>query len=122
MAALASCGQMCMHPVEAGMHVCTDVFHMGSKVTCTLCYLLRMLLQAVRREVQEEARVQVADVAVVGSQPWPVGRYGTCELMLGCIAQATSYEIITNTQEVREEERERVYACVYQALCTPKRG
>lgn len=49
----------------------------------------------------EEARVVVADVAVVGSQPWPIGRYGSCELMLGCIAQATSYEIITNTQEVR---------------------
>lgn len=54
-----------------------------------------------RREVFEESRVLVAGVAVVGSQPWPVGRYGGCELMLGCMAQARSYEVLVNTDEVR---------------------
>ncbi len=58
-------------------------------------------LQAVRREVFEESRVLVADVAVVGSQPWPVGRYGGCELMLGCLGKARNYEVLVNTDEVR---------------------
>lgn len=57
--------------------------------------------QAVRREVFEESRVLVADVAVVGSQPWPVGRYGGCELMLGCLGKARNYEVLVNTDEVR---------------------
>ena len=52
-------------------------------------------------QVREEARVVVDEVRVVGSQPWPIGRYGSCELMLGCIAKARSYEIFVNTREVR---------------------
>jgi NAD+ diphosphatase len=32
--------------------------------------------EAVRREVMEEARVAVSRVTVLGTQPWPVGRYG----------------------------------------------
>ncbi|PNW78451.1 hypothetical protein CHLRE_09g396900v5 [Chlamydomonas reinhardtii] len=58
--------------------------------------------EAVRREVFEESRVLVAGVAVVGSQPWPVGRYGGCELMLGCMAQARSYEVLVNTDEMED--------------------
>ena len=30
--------------------------------------------EAVRREVREEARVQVDAVHVLGTQPWPIGR------------------------------------------------
>lgn len=30
--------------------------------------------QAVRREVFEEARVEVGQVQLLGSQPWPIGR------------------------------------------------
>ena len=44
--------------------------------------------EAVRRETREEAGVLVGAVDIVGSQPWPVGRGGSCELMIGCIAQA----------------------------------
>jgi hypothetical protein len=32
-------------------------------------------------------------VHILGTQPWPIGRAGTCELMLGCIAKAKSYEV-----------------------------
>ncbi|GFR52546.1 hypothetical protein Agub_g15121 [Astrephomene gubernaculifera] len=58
--------------------------------------------EAVRREVFEESRVLVASVAVVGSQPWPIGRYGGCELMLGCMAKARSYEVLVNMEEMED--------------------
>jgi len=58
--------------------------------------------EAVRREVREEARVAVEEVQIVGSQPWPIGRYGSCELMLGCVAKARSYEIMVNTGEMED--------------------
>jgi NAD+ diphosphatase len=32
--------------------------------------------EAVRREVMEEARIAVSDVTILGTQPWPIGRYG----------------------------------------------
>jgi len=58
--------------------------------------------EAVRREVREEARVQVEQVRIIGTQPWPIGRYGSCELMLACIAKAQSYEIMVNTAEMED--------------------
>ncbi|KAF8069510.1 NUDT19 [Scenedesmus sp. PABB004] len=58
--------------------------------------------EAVRREVMEEARVQVSDVQIVGTQPWPIGRYGSCELMIGCVARATSYEVMLNPAEMED--------------------
>jgi NAD+ diphosphatase len=33
------------------------------------------LVQAVRREVREEAHVSVAEVQIMGTQPWPIGRW-----------------------------------------------
>lgn len=56
--------------------------------------------EAVAREVREEARVQVEGVQVLGSQPWPIGRFGGCELMIGCVAKASSYEILVNATEM----------------------
>ncbi|KXZ49974.1 hypothetical protein GPECTOR_18g130 [Gonium pectorale] len=64
--------------------------------------------EAVRREVFEESRVLVATVAVAGSQPWPIGRYGGCELMLGCMAKARSYEM----EDVQWYEKEELRAAV----------
>ena len=58
------------------------------------------LEDAVRREVFEEAGVRVGAVDFVGSQPWAIGRSGTCELMLGCIAEATSTDITLQEEEV----------------------
>lgn len=57
-------------------------------------------LQAVRREVQEEVGVRVGEVAIVGSQPWPIGRGGSCELMIGCVATAEDDAIHLNEAEV----------------------
>ncbi|KAL6756727.1 NUDIX hydrolase domain-like protein [Haematococcus lacustris] len=58
--------------------------------------------EAVRREVREEARVAVSEVQIVGTQPWPIGRYGSSELMLGCVAKARSYEILVNPSEMED--------------------
>ena len=46
---------------------------------------------AIVREVKEESGldIAVASVRLLGSQPWPIGRGGTCELMLAAVARAT---------------------------------
>ena len=44
--------------------------------------------EAVRREAHEEASVEVGVVQLELTQPWPIGRAGSCELMIGCFAQA----------------------------------
>ncbi|KAK9812320.1 hypothetical protein WJX73_001978 [Symbiochloris irregularis] len=59
--------------------------------------------ECVRREVMEEAGVSVGQVAVLGSQPWPIGRGGTCEVMIGCMAKA-----LDDTLHVNEEEMDAV--------------
>jgi hypothetical protein len=46
--------------------------------------------------------MQVSDVQIVGTQPWPIGRYGSCELMIGCIARASSYEVLLNPAEMED--------------------
>ena len=53
-----------------------------------------------RREVSEEAGIKVGRVAIVGSQPWPIGRGGSCELMVGCIAQALSDDLHMDSDEM----------------------
>lgn len=58
---------------------------------------------AVRREVYEEAGVHVGEVILYDSQPWPLGRGGGCELMIGCIASALTEEVnITETDAVEQ--------------------
>ncbi len=56
------------------------------------------LEQAVRREVYEEAAVQVGDVEFLGSQPWPF----PSSLMVGFRAQALSREICIDPDELAE--------------------
>jgi NAD+ diphosphatase len=45
--------------------------------------------ETVRREVEEESGVTVKDVYLVESQPWPLGKGGGCEIMIGCVATVT---------------------------------
>ncbi|KAL4423481.1 hypothetical protein ABPG77_003614 [Micractinium sp. CCAP 211/92] len=74
--------------------------------------------EAVRRETREEAGVDVVAVDIVGSQPWPVGRGGSCELMIGCIAKAGGDAITVDPQEMEEVRwvrREDVAAAVQLA-------
>lgn len=53
---------------------------------------------AVRRETLEEVGLEVSDIELVGSQPWPFPH----TLMLGCIARAPAQELKVNTREVAE--------------------
>jgi NAD+ diphosphatase len=54
--------------------------------------------EAVRREVFEETGVHVGEVHYTASQPWPF----PSSLMIGCIAEATSREIIIDETELAD--------------------
>ena len=54
------------------------------------------LEEAVRREVREEAGVEVAAVRYLASQPWPFGS----QLMLGCLARASTTAIRIDPAEI----------------------
>lgn len=56
------------------------------------------LEQAVRREVREEAGVQVGATTYLGSQPWPF----PSSLMLGFVAQAETTSISIDDEELAE--------------------
>ena len=55
-----------------------------------------------RREVWEEAGIRVGAVDILQSQPWPIGRSGSCELMIGCVARALTTDIAVNTTEMED--------------------
>jgi NAD+ diphosphatase len=54
--------------------------------------------QAVAREVMEETGIQVGKISYVTSQPWPF----PANLMIGCVAEATSTEIIVDEKELEQ--------------------
>ena len=54
--------------------------------------------EAVRREVAEEAGIEVGAVRYVFSQPWPF----PASLMLGCIAEGLSGEIVIDPKELED--------------------
>lgn len=61
--------------------------------------------EAIRREVLEETRVCVdleKGVTWLGTQPWPLGKGGSCELMLGAEVEAAAAagEVSPNLDEV----------------------
>lgn len=56
------------------------------------------LEEAVRREVAEEAGVEVGAVRYLASQPWPFGS----QLMLGCLARATATAIRIDRHELED--------------------
>ena len=65
--------------------------------------------EAVRREIKEEAGIEVGNVRYHSSQPWPF----PSSLMIGCIATATTREINIDEAEmhdVRWFERDEVVA------------
>lgn len=53
---------------------------------------------AVRREVSEEAGIEVAEVGYLASQPWPF----PASLMIGCQGRATSREINLDPVEIED--------------------
>ncbi len=72
------------------------------------------LEEAVRREVSEEAGIEVASVRYRFSQPWPF----PSSLMLGCVAEAASEKITVDSQEL-ETARWFPRDAVAQALRSP---
>jgi NAD+ diphosphatase len=58
------------------------------------------LEEAVRREVREEAGIQVGAVRYVASQPWPF----PASLMIGCRAEATTREIQIDPLELESAD------------------
>ncbi|KAK9805210.1 hypothetical protein WJX72_006176 [[Myrmecia] bisecta] len=76
--------------VRAGMYTCLAGFVEQAE----------SIEEAVRREVREEAGIELGRVSILGSQPWPIGRGGSCELMIGCVAQATSDALSMDPDEM----------------------
>ena len=54
--------------------------------------------EAVRREIHEEAGIACDVVGYVASQPWPF----PASLMIGCLARATSRDILIDGQELED--------------------
>jgi NAD+ diphosphatase len=54
--------------------------------------------EAVAREIFEEAGIRVSEVRYVASQPWPFPG----QLMIACVAQAESSEIVLDTNELED--------------------
>jgi NAD+ diphosphatase len=54
--------------------------------------------EAVRREIAEEAGVASGEVVYLASQPWPF----PASLMIGCLARATSREIVIDRSELED--------------------
>ena len=77
---------------EANVAGQTKRRHKGKMFSCLAGFVeqCESVEDAVRREVWEESGITVGEVQIVGSQPWPVGAAGHCELMLGCVARAVS--------------------------------
>lgn len=73
-----------------------------------------------RREVEEESGVKVGPVRYVCCQPWPM----PSNLMIGCLAVATSTDITADQNEIEEARwftRQQVHASeTFIALFYPK--
>lgn len=79
------------------------------------------LEECVRREVKEESGVNVGKVVFHSSQPWPIGRGASCQLMVGFVCEATSVDINMDSDElddVRWFSREEV-AAAKELVVTP---
>lgn len=79
---------------------------------------------AVRREVREEAGVEVAEVSYLASQPWPY----PASLMIGCRGRALGREIIPDPTEIEDalwltrEEMAAVFAGTHARVRAPRPG
>jgi NAD+ diphosphatase len=79
---------------------------------------------AVRREVREEAGVEVGEVGYLASQPWPF----PASLMLGCRGKALSREITVDRTEIEDalwlsrEEVMQALAGTHPRMRAPRQG
>ena len=54
--------------------------------------------EAVRREIREEAGVEIGAVTYLASQPWPF----PASLMIGCLAQALTRDLVIDRTELED--------------------
>jgi NAD+ diphosphatase len=85
----------------------------GTRYSCLAGYMEpgETIEEAVRREVLEEAGIQIGRVRYLASQPWPF----PSTLMMGLLAEAISDEVQIDPEELAEArwfEREEVRAMV----------
>ena len=79
---------------------------------------------AVRREVFEEAGVQVGEVSYLSSQPWPF----PASLMFGCAGRAISSEITIDPIEIEDalwvsrEEMMQIFAGEHERILPARKG
>merc|ERR1712241_810879 len=83
---------------------------------------------ALQREAAEEIGVQLTSIRLVKSQSWPIGRAGSCELMIGCEAVAACDGFQINPVEIEDARwftREQAAAMLNgthaEGLATPGR-
>lgn len=60
------------------------------------------LEEGVAREVKEESGIDVGAILYHSSQPWPIGRGASCQLMMGFICEATSTDIHMDEEELED--------------------
>ena len=60
--------------------------------------LVETIEEAVARELQEEAGLEIDNVTYLGTQPWPFPG----SLMIGCLAEASSLEVSVDEVELEE--------------------
>eukprot|EP00930_Biecheleria_cincta_P070581 TRINITY_DN58214_c0_g1_i1.p1 TRINITY_DN58214_c0_g1~~TRINITY_DN58214_c0_g1_i1.p1 ORF type:complete len:352 (+),score=49.36 TRINITY_DN58214_c0_g1_i1:40-1095(+) len=78
--------------------------HAPNRFTCIAGFVdqCETVEEAFRREAVEEVGIELTNVELVASQPWPIGRAGSCELMIGCRAVATTDEIRLDQSELQD--------------------
>ena len=89
----------------------------GSFFTCLAGFVEQgeSVEEACRRETYEESGIKVGKVLIHSTQPWPIGRAGGCELMIGCMAQGKSTDIHIDNNEIGDAKwftRDQVKAMV----------
>jgi len=72
----------------------------GNRYSCLAGYMDQgeTIEAAVRREVREEAGVEIDEVRYFASQPWPF----PSTLMIGCFAHAAADEVFPDAQEIED--------------------
>jgi hypothetical protein len=65
----------------------------------SLVFRLAIILEAVRRELHEEAGIHCGAVRYLVSQPWP---FGGSQLMIACVADALGDDITLDTNELED--------------------
>eukprot|EP00884_Botryococcus_braunii_P011661 jgi/Botrbrau1/20496/Bobra.145_2s0054.2 len=77
---------------------------LGPVLTCLSGFIeqCESIEEAVRERCGKRPALLWGPSHILGSQPWPIGRAGSCELMIGCVAKAEEEELRPNLEEMAE--------------------